>query len=475
VIDDPCLMTLVDMADAIARGAVSSRAVVEAHLDRIEALDSRLGCFVTLDREEALRAADRADAAVARGDRLGPLHGVPLAHKDMFDRAQCVAGRGSRVRSDYRPSGNATVLARLEAAGAITLGALAMVEFAMGPHGYNAHLRPCRNPWNPDHVPCGSSCGSGVSVAARLTPASLGSDTGGSIRCPASANGVTGLQPTWSRVSRHGVMPMSPSLDTVGPLARTAQDCARIMSVIAGADPLDPTAALHQAPDYEAGLGRPLDGVRVGIPVGYFDEGLSRDIVVRLEESRTALRSLGAELVEIKIPSLVQDAADLHPLVMKAEGAANHHLWMRGQPDAYSPEVRHRLQAGFFIPAVDYIQALKLRGVLLRRFRDSVFAKVDVLHTTVLPKAAPTVAETTTANGPAYLDMVVSLTRNTKITNFLGLPAISVPCGFTGASLPVSFQLIGRPFSEALLLRCAHHYQRGTDWHARVPSIVQSA
>jgi aspartyl-tRNA(Asn)/glutamyl-tRNA(Gln) amidotransferase subunit A len=475
VTGDPCLMTLVEMADAIARGAASSRAVVEAHLDRIEALDGRLGCFVTLDREDALRAADRADAAVARGDRLGPLHGVPLAHKDMFDRAGRLTGRGSRVRSDFRPAGSATVLARLEAAGAITLGALAMVEFAMGPHGYNAHLRPCRNPWNPDHVPCGSSSGSGVSVAARLVAASLGSDTGGSIRCPASASGVTGLQPTWSRVSRHGAMPMSPSLDTVGPLARTAEDCARIMGVIAGADPLDPTASLYPVADYEAGLGRPLDGLRVGIPIGYFDEGLSPDVAARLEESRTALRSLGAELVEVAIPSLIRDAADLHPLVMKAEGAANHHLWMRDQPEAYSQEVRHRLQAGYFVPAVDYIQALKLRGVLLRRFCDSVFARVDVLHTAVLPKAAPTVAETTTANGPAYLDMVVSLTRNTKITNFLGLPAISVPCGFTGEGLPVSFQLIGRPFAEPLLLRGAHQYQSCTDWHTRVPPLVQSA
>jgi len=469
---DPALLSLTELAGAIARRQVTSRAATEACLARIDALDGTLASFVAVEREGALRAADAADAAVARGDALGKLHGVPLAHKDMYYREGELAACGSRVRADHRPATTATVLDRLDAAGAITLGRLAMVEFAMGPHGYNENLKQCRNPWQTDHVPCGSSSGSGVAVAARLVAGSLGSDTGGSVRCPASANGVVGLLPTWSRVSRHGAMPMSPSLDAVGPLARTAADCARLLGVIAGHDARDATTSRHAVPDYEGGLTRPLDGVRIGIPDSYFGEGVAPEVAGAVAAALEELRGLGAVAVPVAVPDAVQLAADLHPLVMKSEGAANHHLWMRGRQDDYSREVRQRLQAGYFIPACDYVEALKLRGPLLRAFADAVFSRADVLMTPVLPNAAPTIAETTTADGPAYLRMVVALTRNTKPVNYFGLPAVSVPCGFTGAGLPSSFQLIGRPFSEALLLRLAHQYQGRTDWHTKVPAAA---
>jgi len=469
-VDDPALLSLTDLADAIAARRVSARAATEAYLARIDALDGTLAAYVAVDRDGALRAADAADAAVARGDALGKLHGVPLAHKDMYHRAGAVTECGSRIRAGHRPAATATVLQRLDAAGAITLGRLAMVEFAMGPHGYNANLRQCRNPWNTDHVPCGSSSGSGVAVAARLAAGSLGSDTGGSVRCPASANGVVGLLPTWSRASRHGVMPMSPSLDAVGPLARTAKDCARLLGVIAGHDPRDATSSRHAVPDYEGALARPLAGVRIGLPENYFADGVAPEVADAVAAALEDLRGLGAVPVPVAVPEAVQLAADLHPLVMKSEGAANHHLRMRDRPDDYSREVRQRLQAGYFSPACDYVEALKLRGTLLRAFAEAVFTKADVLLTPVLPNAAPTIAETTTADGPAYLRMVVSLTRNTKPVNYFGLPAISVPCGFTAAGLPTSFQLIGRPFSEPLLLRLAHQYQGRTEWHTRVPN-----
>ena len=468
--DNPALLSLTDLADAIAARRVTARAATEAYLSRIDALDGTLAAYISVDREGALQAADAADAKVARGERLGALHGVPLAHKDMYYRDGEVSTCGSRIRAAFRPAATATVLQRLDAAGAITLGRLAMVEFAMGPHGFNANLRQCRNPWQTEHVPCGSSSGSGVAVAARLAAGSLGSDTGGSVRCPASANGVVGLLPTWSRVSRHGVMPMSPSLDAVGPLARTAADCARLMNVIAGHDPMDATSSRHPVPDYEAGVARTLAGVRVGVAEGYFDEGVSPEVADAVAASVEELRGLGAIVVRVQVPELIRQAADLHPLVMKSEGAANHQRWMRDEADGYSREVRQRLQAGYFIPASDYVQALKLRGQLLAAFADAVFGKADVLATPVLPRGAPTIAETTTSDGPAYLSMVVSLTRNTKPVNYLGLPAISVPCGFTASGLPMSFQLIGRPFSEALLLRMAHGYQTRTDWHTRVPA-----
>ena len=463
------LLSLAGTAAAIAEGRTTSRAVVEACLARIDARNAELGAFVALHRAAALEEADAADRAVAAGAGLGPLHGVPLAHKDMYYQQDRPVTCGSLIRKDWVPGSTATVRQRLADAGAIDLGALAMVEFAMGPHGFNAHLPMSRNPWAADHVPCGSSSGSGIAVAAGFVPASLGSDTGGSVRCPASACGVTGLLPTNGRVSRHGVMPMSFSLDAVGPLARTAQDCALMLQVIAGADPLDPACSTRAVPDYLAGLDAPLTGLRVGIPDSYFDAGISDDVAAALETALAALRDLGAVPVKVAIPSAFEAAADLHPLVMKAEGAANHQAWMRRYPELYTDEVRHRLQAGFFIPASDYIQALKLRAPLLAEFSAAVFGAADVLFTPVLPKAAPSMADVHSRTGAAYLEMVVSLTRNTKPVNYLGLPAISVPCGFTGAGLPVSFQLIGRPFDEATLLRAAHQYQQITDWHRRVP------
>ena len=371
------------------------------------------------------------------------------------------------------------VLQRLADAGAVTVGALAMVEFAMGPHGYNGHLPVCRNPWDPDCIPCGSSSGSGVAVAARMVAGALGSDTGGSIRCPAAASGVTGILPTNGRVSRAGAMPMSISLDAVGPLARSARDCARLLSVIAGPDPADPTSAARPVPDYESLLPAApegaLDGLRIGVPEGYFDAGIDPQVGDGLAAAQEVLQRLGARIVPVRIPDLIRDVAEIHPLLMKAEGAANHQAWMRRYPDLYSDEVRRRLQAGFFVPASDYLQALKMRGPLARAFVAEVFDACDLLQAPVLARPVPTIEECLTGTGPAYLEMVVALTGNTKVVNYLGLPAIAVPCGFSAPrpgrprGTPLAFQLIGRPFDEAGLLRAAHAYQLATDWHIRDP------
>jgi aspartyl-tRNA(Asn)/glutamyl-tRNA(Gln) amidotransferase subunit A len=465
--------SLTGTADAIAAGTIKSRDVLEACLDRFGKIGETLGCFVELDADAARKAADAADTALSLGQPTGPLHGVPLAHKDMYYRAGRVSACGSRVRSDFVPGETATVLANLDRAGALDIGRLVMVEFAMGPHGYNQNYPLCRNPWNTDHIPCGSSSGSGVAVAARLVHGSLGSDTGGSIRCPAAVNGVTGLLPTYGRVSRHGAMPMSFSLDCVGPLARTAKDCARLMSVLAGADPRDATSLPRDVPDYETLIDAPGPLPRVGLARGYFDEGLHPEVGQALEAAAETLISAGFEVVEISVPAdLLAEVAELHPLVMKPEGAANHTDTMRERQDDYTFEVGHRLHAGFFIPASHYVRALKLRAAYLRQFAAAVFGQVDLLLTPVVAIPVPTIAETTGKRGKDYLDMVVALTRNTKIVNYLGLPAISVPCGFTGNGLPTAFQLIGRPLSEATLLCAAHRYQTATDWHERTPAIV---
>ncbi|MBV8169029.1 MAG: amidase [Alphaproteobacteria bacterium] len=463
--------SLTETAAAIAAGTVSSREVTTACLARIEAIDPQLRAFVALAPERALAAADAADQARAAGKPLGPLHGVPLAHKDMYYRAGEISGCGSKIRADWRPTETATVLERLDAAGAVTLGRLAMVEFAMGPHGYNQHLPQCRNPWNRDFIPCGSSSGSGVAVGGRMVFGSLGSDTGGSIRGPAAASGVVGLSPTNGRVSRHGAMPMSFSFDVVGPLARTVRDVARLTRVIAGADPRDASSADQPVPDYEAALATPIAGRRIGVPTRYFRDGLDPAIGAVLDASLAVLRELGATVVPVELPDWIYEASDLHPLVMKAEGAANHFNWMHDHRDDYSAEVGNRLEAGFFVLATDYIQAVKLRGVFLKDLMASVFAEVDMLHTPVMIRPLPTIEETRTSSGPAYLDMVVSLTRNTKVVNFLGLPGLTVPCGFDPRGLPVAFQLIGKPFGEPDMLAVAHHYEQAAGWWQKTPDL----
>jgi aspartyl-tRNA(Asn)/glutamyl-tRNA(Gln) amidotransferase subunit A len=465
--------SLTETADAIATGRTTARQVVEACLDRIGRLNGTLNCFVEVDADGARAAADAADRDRTAGKALGPLHGIPLAHKDMYYREGRVSACGSKLRADWRASCTATALRKLDAAGALEIGRLLMVEFAMGPHGYNPNYPQCRNPWNPEHIPSGSSSGSGVAVGGRLVHAALGSDTGGSIRCPASVSGVVGLMPTYGRVSRYGAMPMSHSFDVVGPLARTARDCARLLSVLAGSDPADPSTFDAPVPDYEAALDRGGALPTIGIARGYFDAGVHPDVARAHAQAVDDLRRAGFTVKDVAIPAdLLEEIAELHPLVIKSEGAANHLPTLREREADYSPEVGHRLHAGFFIPAAYYIRALKLRGHYLRAFAKAAFADVDLLLTPLIAIPVPTIAETTGKTGKAYLDMVVAITRNTKVINYLGLPALSVPCGFTGNGLPTAFQLIGRPLKEATLLRAADRYQQVTDWHRREPPTL---
>ena len=463
--------SLTETADAIATGKTTARAVVEACLDRIGRRNGTLGCFVEVDEMGARAAADAADAQQRAGRQLGPLHGVPLAHKDMYYRAGKVSACGSKLRADWKASYTATALQRLDAAGALEIGRLMMVEFAMGPHGYNPNYPQCRNPWNPDHIPSGSSSGSGVAVGGRLVHAALGSDTGGSIRCPATVSGVVGLMPTYGRVSRYGAMPMSHSFDVVGPLARTARDCARLLGVLAGADPADASTLDAPVPDYEAALDREAPLPTIGIARGYFDSGVHPEVGKALDQAVADLRRAGFTVTDVTVPAdLVDEVAELHPLVMKSEGAANHMPTLREREADYSFEVGHRLHAGFFIPAAHYVRAQKLRGQYLREFGKAVFGQADLLLTPTLAIPVPTIAETTGRTGKAYLDMVVAITRNTKVINYFGLPAISVPCGFTANGLPTAFQLVGRPLQEAALLRAADRYQQVTDWHRQEPA-----
>jgi aspartyl-tRNA(Asn)/glutamyl-tRNA(Gln) amidotransferase subunit A len=465
--------SLSETVQAIASGMTTSRAVVEACLDRIHRLDKTLSCFIEIDAAGARAAADRADARQRAGHPLGPLHGVPLAHKDMYYRAGRMSACGSKLRADWKAPYTATVLEKLDRAGAIEVGRLVMVEFAMGPHGYNQNYPLCRNPWSPDYIPCGSSSGSGVAVGGRMVHGSLGSDTGGSVRCPASVAGVVGLVPTYGRVSRRGAMPMSFSFDVVGPLARTARDCARLLGVIAGPDPADASSLDAPVADYEAELERETARPRIGIARGYFTAGLHPEVAHAIERAVDVFRRAGFVVEPVDDPSdLLHEVAELQPLIMKSEGAANHLAMLREHEADYTFEVGHRLHAGFFVPAASYIRALKQRGQHLRAFASAVFSKCDLLLTPVLSIPVPSIADTTGKKGKDYLDMVVALTRNTKVVNYFGLPAISVPCGFTANGLPAAFQLIARPLQESALLRAGHCYQLATEWHRQEPVLV---
>lgn len=462
-------LDLCDAAARIRRRELSSEELTRMALARAREVQPRVNCFISLDEEAALQAARRADAQVARGEPLGPLHGVPLAHKDMLYRAGQVCTGGSKLLADFRPRTTATVVHRLERAGAIWLGGLNMSEFAANPTGHNESFGDCRNAWDPTRISGGSSSGSAVAVALRACCGSLGSDTGGSVRLPAALNGVLGLRPTYGRVSRHGILPRTWSLDTIGPLARTARDCARLLGVIAGADPDDASSSQVPVPDYEAQLTGSIRGLRIGVPRDYFHEGVSAEVQQGLERSLQQLSALGASVMEIGVP----DAARLYQLgnlISQVEAAAIHTRLVHDAGDAYPLVLKTRMESGFHVPAVDYLQALTARARLAAEFVDVVFSRVDVLHTPVIGMTAPRLEDTKPKGSADVFPLLARTARTTRPFSTLGLPALSVPAGFSADGLPVAFQLVGRPFAEGLLLKIADAYQRVTDWHGRAPT-----
>ena len=468
--DDIHLLSLTEVAEAIAARRLTAVEVMTATVARAEFLQPILNCFISLQAEAALESAAAADAALARGEAPGPLHGVPLAHKDMFYRAGHVTTCGSCIRKDFVPDHDSTALARLDRAGAIYLGGLNMAEFATGPTGHNEHWGDCRNPWNQAHISGGSSSGSGASVGGRVVYGALGSDTGGSVRLPSACCGVVGLKPTNGLVSRFGLMPLSHTLDTVGPLTRTVRDAARITGVIAGPDPRDPTSSNRPVPDYEAALAEGAAGLRIGVPTSYFYEVATDEVRALMERSLDVFRAAGAEVVEVSVPDIAR-INHLSNVVLSSEAAAIHEPWIAGRPDDYQAQVRNRYEPGLHVPAVKYIQALAARAGLLREFVDTALSDVDALHTPGIPFPIPTREETNVGGGERMASMVAGLSWSTRAANYLGGPALIVPCGFTESGLPAAFQLMGRPFSEATLFRLGHAYQEATDWHTRAPSL----
>jgi aspartyl-tRNA(Asn)/glutamyl-tRNA(Gln) amidotransferase subunit A len=466
---EPALMSLTAVASAIADKRVSSREVTQSCLDRIARWQPHLNAFMAIEAEEVLKAADAADAMLAKGGRRGVLHGVPLAHKDMYYEAGKIVTCGSRIRRDFVVTTTSTALQRLKDAGTIRLGSLQMAEFAYGPTGHNAHFGPVHNPFALDRITGGSSSGSGSAVAARLTFAALGSDTGGSIRMPAHFCGVTGLKTTVGRISRAGAMPLSQSLDTVGPLARTVEDCALLLGLMAGADPADPTAIAGAVPDYAAATTGSMKGLSIGVPSAFYVDDLDAEVASALDATIAVFAREGASVVKVDLPNQRQ-LTGASQLVLAVEAAAFHKRWLIERAQDYGPQVLMRLQNGLAIPGVSYLEALRWRGPALAAHNAAV-AHVDAVIAPVSPVPAPTIAESDVGNSPDAEAVIQRLTRFTRPINYLGLPSLSIPSGFTRNGLPVGMQLIGRSFDEATLLRIGAAFQRATDFHEKVPQL----
>jgi aspartyl-tRNA(Asn)/glutamyl-tRNA(Gln) amidotransferase subunit A len=456
----PTDWTLAEAGAALARRAISSVELTEACLVHARAWQGVTNAFIDLRAETALTMAAAADAA----PRRSPLHGIPLAHKDMFYRDGQISTCGSTLRRDWRADRTASVLARLDAAGAVDLGTLNMAEWAGGATGHNLWFGDACNPWNPDYVTGGSSSGTGAAVASRAIFAGMGSDTGGSIRIPAAMCGLAGLKPTWGAVSRYGAMPRAWTLDVVGPLARTAEDCALLFAAIAGADAADPTTA--QAADFALPERRQsLLGVVIGVARAQMD---GADPAI--EAALATLRGLGATLRDVEIPDLAE-IFDLGGVISATEAASIHQTMMRDHPEGYAPDLFTRMQAGLAMPAMLYLRATRLRAEMLARVRKAIFAECAALFLPSLAVPTPTREASRTRTPEDVGRLHGPLVRNTRPFNYLGLPALTMPCGFDARGLPVGFQLAGAPFAEAVLLAIGMAYERECPWHRTAPAL----
>lgn len=459
---DSAPLTVARCADLLVRGATSSVELTERCLDRAEALNPALNAFLLIDREGALAAARKADEQRRAGRVRGPLHGVPIALKDLFDTAGLRTTAGSKHFAERVPSEDAHTVARLREAGAIIIGKLNLHEWALGVTTANPHWGTCHNPWDLDRIPGGSSGGTGAAIAADVVPAGTGSDTGGSIRIPASLCGVTGLKPTYGRCSLRGVVPLSWTLDHVGPLARTAEDCALLLEAMAGYDPLDPHSENVPLPDVTTGLRDGAQGLRIGVPSNHFFDNCEGDVAKAVEDAARVFERLGATITDVSVPEATTAAAQ-NGAILISDAAAYHRERLESARDAFGADVLWLLDIGAKTPATAYALALEFRRTFRRWLERELFTTVDILLHPTTPIAAPPIAEGGAATS--------TLIQNTSPWNLAGVPVLSLPCGFTSAGLPVGLSLVGTFWSEAGLLRAGYAYQQATDWHLRTPSL----
>ena len=464
-----CYLSAGNLSRLIRDRQVSPVEVIDAHLARIDATEPTLNSFITLLPDHARDAARRAEAQIQAGNYRGPLHGIPVGLKDLFNTAGVRTTSGSRVLDNFIPTEDCTVAARFQQAGAILLGKLNMHQFAYGPTGENFDYGHMHNPWNPEMVTGGSSGGSGSAAAAGQCTITMGSDTGGSVRIPAALCGIVGLKPTYGLVSRAGLTPLSWCLDHPGPMVRTVEDAAIAMNVIAGHDPADQATSTREVPDYTAALSGSVAGLRIGVVREYFEAPLDSEVETAVRAAIAQLSEMGATVSEVSLPMFADSQAISGTLLM-SEAAAYHRDLLAKDGDKLTPSVRLRLEAGLFVTAADYLKAQQARA----RFNyemSQLFNDVDLLAGPSEPITAPPILASEVAIGERTVGTVGALTQYTRPYNISGTPAISVPCGFSLADMPIGLQLAGRPFDEATVLRAAHAFEQATDWHSRRPPV----
>jgi aspartyl-tRNA(Asn)/glutamyl-tRNA(Gln) amidotransferase subunit A len=457
--------TIAEAARRIAARDLSPVELTRACLDRIERLEPTLNAFILQTPERAMDAARAAEARIARGEARGPLEGIPFAHKDIYETAGLATTAHSRVLQDHVPTQDAFTVRKLAEAGVVMLGKLATHEFAMGGPSFDLPWPPARNPWNPERFTAGSSSGTGAAVAAGMILGGTGSDTGGSIRGPAALCGLPGLKPTYGRCSRMGVLPLAQTLDHTGPMAWTVEDCAILLQAMAGHDPADPASADIPVPDFRAGIGQGVKGLRIGV-IRHFhetDNPVSAATRKGIEDAAAFFHAEGAAVRDVTLPPLGAFNA-CGWIIVLAEAFAVHEAWMRRDPQMYGELLRDRLALGALISAADYLAAQKKRLELIGRTREAA-AGCDLLLTAAQPGEAPKIDAV-----PKW--GMLEKPNFTIPFNITGWPALSVCTGFGEGGLPVAMQLVARPFEEALLFGAGDHYERAMPWRGRRPSMV---
>jgi len=481
--------SLKELAAGLAQKKFSSVELTKAFLARIEALNGKLNAFITVDAEKSLTQARSADALIAHG-KARPLTGIPVAHKDIFVARDWLTTCGSKILSNFVSPYDAHLIERFNGAGAVLLGKTNMDEFAMGSSSESSFFGPVKNPWNPDCVPGGSSGGSAAAVAARMAPAATGTDTGGSIRQPAALSGICGMKPTYGLVSRYGMIAFASSLDQGGPFAKSAEDLAMLLDVMAGFDERDSTSIERAAENYTRDLEKPLAGLRVGVPKEHFGEGLASDVRKAVDEALGQLGKLGAKRIDVELPNSGLSVPAYY-VIAPAEASSNlsrfdgtrygyrardyddlADMYRKTRAEGFGAEVRRRILIGTYVLSHGYYDAYYLKAQKVRRLIANDFAEAfkrcDVLIGPTSPTVAFKIGAKTSDPVQMYLNDIYTIPAN-----LAGLPAASIPCGFGAGGLPVGLHLVGNYFAEAKLLNVAHQYQKATDWHRREPKGLQ--
>lgn len=462
-------LTIAQLGRQVQRKAISPVEIAKAFIHRIEQLEPQLNAFISTSFEEAIDSAQAAEKQIQKNDYRGPFHGLPIGFKDLFWTRGIKTTSGSRIEENFVPEEDSTVVSKFKAAGAYVIGKLNMVEYAFGPTGANAHYGSPSNPWNLERMPGGSSSGSGVAVAAGEAPLAMGTDTGGSVRIPASLCGITGLKPTYGLVSKFGVTPLSWTLDHPGPLAHTAQDVALAMNIIAGYDSRDPASANQACPDFTQNFGKGVRGVRIGIPRDYVWDVIDKEVRSSFNSAMAQFEALGANVEEVAFPEL-EYAEAISSIIITSEANAYHSANILSKGDLFDPAVRRRLEGGFFISAGQYLQALRASGVVRKRMQN-IMNHIDLIATPTTASPAPIIGALTTLVDGVEVPTRETLLRLTRIFNLNGPPAISLPCGFSTEGLPIGLQLVGKPFDDSFVLGAAHAYQQVTEWHVQRPTL----